>query len=486
MPVDFSKYIDLSIFNSQPGDIYLDAIEAARTTMPDFNLRIGTPEDAIFQAASYISALNIAAINRLPDRLMAGIAGILGVPRQDAIPAEVDITITADSYVGTTVPSGSLFGHSVLFEDELQEFVFETNDALVIDAIVGPAPGDPYPSGTVAATCLFAGVIPTIPDATELSILSSGLTIYSALTAADSNFSNGIAADLDHDYLSRVTTHLKSLSSAINTSSQLDAYILSNYADTVSRVKSYDLTYGDETLGDISVARTITITNKALTADVATLTTSAAHVFIVGDVVTITGVDATFNGTFTIVAVPLTTTLTYTKVAANVTSAACAGTASGGQPISGYVTVFAYGLNTFLTATQKTTIFNDISGFSVAGLVFAVKNPTLLTLTITGDIIIDDRYNATSLQTSIESALVETLSPKQYSYSEDRIRLARITTLIMSIPGVVYTENLVLTSSGNGWLPKLGNDLLFHTKGSLPILTTADITFTYTATDITY
>jgi len=219
---------------------------------------------------------------------------------------------------------------------------------------------------------------------------------------------------------------------------------------------------------------------------VATLTTSAAHVFIVGDVVTITGVDATFNGTFTIVAVPLTTTFTYTKVAADVVSVGSSGSASCGQPISGYVTVFAYGLNTFLTATQKTTIFNDISGFSVAGLVFAVKNPTLLTLTITGDIIIDDRYNATSLQTSIESALVETLSPKQYSYSEDRIRLARITTLIMSIPGVVYTENLVLTSSGNGWLPKLGNDLLFHTKGSLPILTTADITFTYTATDITY
>ena len=70
---------------------------------------------------------------------------------------------------------------------------------------------------------------------------------------------------------------------------------------------------------------TRTITNKALTSSVATLTTSAAHGFTVGQTVKVTGVDATFDGTFIITAVPTTTTFSYALVAANVTSAAATG-----------------------------------------------------------------------------------------------------------------------------------------------------------------
>ena len=67
-------------------------------------------------------------------------------------------------------------------------------------------------------------------------------------------------------------------------------------------------------------AITVSITNKALTTNVATLTTSAAHGLTVGMTITITGVDATFNGEYRITTVPTTTTFTYAKVATNVTS----------------------------------------------------------------------------------------------------------------------------------------------------------------------
>jgi hypothetical protein len=59
-------------------------------------------------------------------------------------------------------------------------------------------------------------------------------------------------------------------------------------------------------------AITVSITNKARTTNVATLTTSAAHGLSTGLEITITGVDATFNGTYTITGVPTTTTFTYT------------------------------------------------------------------------------------------------------------------------------------------------------------------------------
>ena len=60
---------------------------------------------------------------------------------------------------------------------------------------------------------------------------------------------------------------------------------------------------------------TVSINNKALTSNVATLTTTAAHGLCVGMEITITGVDATFNGTYTITGVPTTTTFTYAKTA---------------------------------------------------------------------------------------------------------------------------------------------------------------------------
>jgi hypothetical protein len=65
---------------------------------------------------------------------------------------------------------------------------------------------------------------------------------------------------------------------------------------------------------------TKSVTNKALTSDVATLT-ATAHGYLVGDIAVVTGVDATFNGTHVITAVT-TDTFSYVKDADNVASAA--------------------------------------------------------------------------------------------------------------------------------------------------------------------
>lgn len=66
------------------------------------------------------------------------------------------------------------------------------------------------------------------------------------------------------------------------------------------------------------------ITNKQLTANVATLT-STAHGFLVGQVITVAGVDATFNGTYVLTAVAANT-FSYAKTAANVALTAATGT----------------------------------------------------------------------------------------------------------------------------------------------------------------
>ena len=74
------------------------------------------------------------------------------------------------------------------------------------------------------------------------------------------------------------------------------------------------------------IGTSVSVTNKALTSNVATLTTSVAHGLGVGQVVTVSGVDSTFNGTYTITVVGTTTTFSYAKTASDVASAAATGT----------------------------------------------------------------------------------------------------------------------------------------------------------------
>ena len=96
---------------------------------------------------------------------------------------------------------------------------------------------------------------------------------------------------------------------------------LSTQFDDGSYAFAHDLEYRS------SVNETYTISNKALTTNVATLTTNVAHDFNVGNTVTVSGVDATFNGTYTVTAVT-STTFSYAKTATNVTSVASSGSVS--------------------------------------------------------------------------------------------------------------------------------------------------------------
>ena len=93
------------------------------------------------------------------------------------------------------------------------------------------------------------------------------------------------------------------------------------------------------TSGDFTLSTSaFTVTNKALTSNVATLTTSAVHGYAVGDVVTVRNVGDPFDGTYTISAVASTTTFGYVRTKKNVTSVAVAAgagaTAQSSSPVS--------------------------------------------------------------------------------------------------------------------------------------------------------
>jgi hypothetical protein len=78
----------------------------------------------------------------------------------------------------------------------------------------------------------------------------------------------------------------------------------------------------------LRAATTRTVTFVAITSNIATVTTSVAHNFYAEDLVTINISNATFDGTYTILDIPTTTTFTYGLSAGNVGVTAATGTAS--------------------------------------------------------------------------------------------------------------------------------------------------------------
>jgi len=146
-----------------------------------------------------------------------------------------------------------------------------------------------------------------------------------------------------------------------NTADIVDLGLVVEYATTVSTI-------------------TKTVSNKALTSNVATLTTSATHGFAVGDYVVVSSVDATFNGTYVVASVPTTTTFTYAKTATNVSSVAASGSAvvSSKRRFGGMVRDASDGMiKLFEDATTKPASTVD---FAEAGLVYGDARMGALTV----------------------------------------------------------------------------------------------------------
>jgi len=96
--------------------------------------------------------------------------------------------------------------------------------------------------------------------------------------------------------------------------------------------------------------KSVSVSNKSLTSNVATLTTSTAHGFEIGQSVTIAGVDATFNGTY-LITNKTNNSFTYAKTASDVASTVV-------SPVGTAVRTRGYKAVTDFTSQGSTTTYN--------------------------------------------------------------------------------------------------------------------------------
>ena len=225
---------------------------------------------------------------------------------------------------------------------------------------------------------------------------------------------------------------------------------------------------------------TVSITNKALTSNVATLTTSAAHGLSVGMQIIISGVDATFNGEYRITTVPTATTFTYAKTATNVPSAAVSPAGTGISDVTHFIDynagtddpVFAIcddGVFAYWVTNQTSGGANKIHVYKKLLSDDSTVSPTLM-------------FNATGIV--VTNAVME--------FTKERLVLAannkvyEFATTATSLPTAIYThptDNFVytsITSSGAAiYLTGYTNiqstieKFTLTTAGAMPTLTSA-------------
>jgi hypothetical protein len=225
---------------------------------------------------------------------------------------------------------------------------------------------------------------------------------------------------------------------------------------------------------------TVSISNKALTSNVATLTTTAAHGLSVGMQIVITGVDATFNGEYRITGVPTATTFTYAKTATDVASTPVSPVGTGVAEVIHFIDynsgvddpVFAIcddGVYAFWVTNQTSGGASKIHVYKKLLSDDSSVSPTLM-------------FNATGIVVS--TATME--------YTKERIVMAvndkvyEFATTATSLPTPVYSHNdqdhifTSITSSGSaiyisGYSGIQSNIYKFtlSTAGAMPTLTSA-------------
>jgi hypothetical protein len=223
---------------------------------------------------------------------------------------------------------------------------------------------------------------------------------------------------------------------------------------------------------------TANVTNKALTSNVATLTTSAAHGLAVGMEIVVAGVDATFNGTYTIATVPTTTTFTYAKTATNVTSTAATGT------VTSYVQHFV----DYNTGTDD-KVYAMCDDGVYCYWVTNVTSGGVTKLTMYKKLLTD--YSSVAATMMFDTTAV-TVTNAVMEFTKERIvacinnKVYEISTTATSLPTAVYTHPVddftytSITSSGaaiyvTGFSGTQSNIQKFtlSSNGTMPTLTSA-------------
>ena len=187
-------------------------------------------------------------------------------------------------------------------------------------------------TGTSGTQTGYSGSNITVTSPSELGWYFGTMVFYSTTGAAASGLTNNTTYFVNDYFRQGISDNYSFTLSELpgediitsisgGTGVQTFTQIFMSLDKDIFHVFDHGYIVGDmiEYVHDVKVN---TVVNAALTSNVATLTTGTAHGYTAGEQVVVSGVDAVFNGTFTISDVPSNTEFSYAKTNDDVASAA--------------------------------------------------------------------------------------------------------------------------------------------------------------------
>lgn len=472
---DFRPYVDLSIYDKQPADLYTEAVNYASTALPEFSPRTGTVEDALLQATSYVGGELIAAINRLPNGLMDGIMNLFGLVRKEASFATGTAIFTAVDSAGANIPSGTQVGYIETTSSGTILHVFETIEPATITA------GNTT-SSQVDIQAISTGSVPSLVVDDPLIILTQTNRLLSAKIGAD--VTQGLAAETDVEYFTRGATFLSGLTQGLVTATQITNRVLSLLAGTTTpdtdftavtlstgwRCKVYDLT-------DVNAIEPTG--NFVRSSGTVTVTVPSGHGIGVNDEIQVSTPDSTsaFDGYFTVTS-SNATDISWSQSGTNASVTAgnsyiyhLDGMDTAAASSTGNATVVICDEHgDSLTSTDSTTILNDIIDRTIAGLTVNYMPAMIVDVSCSIDIVVKAGYSSLEVLNAVEEYIEGIVSPANWDWAST-IKTNYIIARVSQVEGVDYVDSVTFDSPTSAIASLSSGNIVFPYKGTLPRLT---------------
>lgn len=201
---DLSGYVDLTLYDKNPQDIFQSALAALRTRLPTYVAYEGNIDVVLLEEFALEAAEAAYALNRLPGTIMQILLTLFGVERFEGAPPTVNVTFHLLDALGHTVPAGTRV--QLDLGAGLDPMTFATDGPA--EAVAGET------AVTVAATGdRFTAAANGLPSSSGVVVVDSIFFVDSA--ELDSSPTGGIEPEGTPDWLGRGVTTLQRLNATL-------------------------------------------------------------------------------------------------------------------------------------------------------------------------------------------------------------------------------------------------------------------------------
>lgn len=224
---DATQYVNQTLIDKNPQDIFDNALAALQMSLPDWQPREGNTEVLLLENLALEVSEAVFSVNRLPNSTIQGVLTLFGINRDYGAQPTTTITFNTATNLGTTIPAGTRCALNLA--SGVEPVVFSTDVDLVIP--------NGSTSGTVSATGdRYTADANGTAVSTVLQIYDSVYFVNSAVIG--SVVVNGRDAEDDPTYFTRAVERFSRLSDTLVLPRHFEAAALEDL--DVERVHAID------------------------------------------------------------------------------------------------------------------------------------------------------------------------------------------------------------------------------------------------------